>query len=318
MRICVLYDPSWDEPFNPELYLKNHTCEKQDIFYKSSCEKLKQIYKKYDLFLNFCDASIVEKRPGIDVAICLESMNVPFTGAYSFCYEPSRNKMKNICGKIDILMPKCALVANMDRLSEDLVKHIKYPMIVKHSNSYGSIGLTKKSKVNNFEELREQTQNMLKSFQAVRIEEFIEGKEFSSLISQNPNNIKDPIVYNPVEINFPEDESFKHSDLKWINYEKMSCSPVVDQQISDSVKEISKKIFINTNGRGYARCDIRMDSNYNLYLLEINYQAGILYSPENPGTADIILNNEQNGHERFMDSLIKCAFINPSLKNYLI
>lgn len=318
MKICVLNDPSWDEPFNPEIYLKNHTCEKHNVFYKSSCEYLKQIYNKYDLFLNFCDASIVEKRPGIDIAICLESLNVPFTGAYSFCYEPSRNKMKNICNKINILMPKSAIVANINRLSEDLVKHMTYPMIVKHSNSYGSIGLTKKSKVNNFTELRIQTQEMLEQFNAVRIEEFIEGKEFSCLISQNPNNIKDPIAYNPVEINFPENESFKHSNLKWIDYKKMSCSPVSDEQISNKIKEMSKKIFINTNGRGYARCDIRMDNQNNLFLLEINYQAGILYSHEDPGTADIILQNEQNGHEKFMDLLIKSAFVNLALKNYLI
>jgi D-alanine-D-alanine ligase len=318
MKICVLNDPSWGEPFNPEFYLKNHICEKHDVFYKSSCDYLKNISKKYDLFLNFCDAPFVEKRPGIDIVLCLEKLKVPFTGAYSFCYEPSRNKMKNICNGISILMPKSATVANLDRLSEKLVSHINYPMIVKQSNSYGSVGLTKKSKVNNFEELRNQVQEMLCLFQAVRIEEFIEGKEFSCLISQNPLDIKNPIAYEPVEINFPKEESFKHSDLKWIDYKKMSCLPVEISELSEEIKNICKKLFIHTNGRGYARCDLRMNNKKELYMLEINYQAGILYSKENPGTADTILLNEKNGHEKFMEYLIKSAFINVSLSNHII
>ena len=317
MKICVLNDPSWDEPFNPEIYLKHHVCEKHDVFYKSSCDYLKNISKKYDLFLNFCDAPFSEKRPGIDVVLCLEKLKVPFTGAYSFCYEPSRNKMKNICNKHNMLMPKSATVANLDRLSESLVSHMNYPMIVKHSNSYGSIGLTKNSKVNNFTELKNQVKIMLDQFKAVRIEEFIEGKEFSCLVSQNPTNLKEPIAYTPIEVNFPKDESFKHSELKWINYKEMSCSPVVDNMLSEQIKEMSKKIFINTNGRGYARCDIRSDSYNNLYLLEINYQAGILYSPENPGTADIILRND-NAQEKFMDLLLKSALVNVSLANNII
>lgn len=318
MKICILNDPSWEEPFNPEVYLEGHTCEKQDVFYNSSYEILKKIEKKYDLFLNFCDASIVEKRPGIDVAISLEKLGVPFTGAYSFCFEPSRNKMNSICRQRNIKMPKAVTLACLDRLDETLVNHLNYPLIVKHSNSFGSIGLIKNSKVKNFIELKEQCERMLGTYKAVRIEEFIEGKEFSCLISQNPSNIKSPIAYNPVEIKFPENESFKHSDLKWIDYKTMSCSKVEDPIISENIKNISKELFMGVNGRGYARCDIRMDDQNNLYMLEINFQAGILYPPDNPGTADIILQKDPKGHKNFIELLIKSAFLNITLKNHII
>ena len=81
---------------------------------------------------------------------------------------------------------------------------------------------------------------------------------------------------------------------------------------------MSKELFLGVNGRGYARCDIRMDENNNLYMLEINFQAGILYPPEDPGTADIILQNVPKGHETFMELLIRSAFVNLTLVNHII
>lgn len=316
MKICVLNDPSWENPFNPEIYLKSHKCEKQDVFYKSSFKTLKEISNKFDVFLNFCDASIVEKRPGLDVIFNLEKLKLPFTGSYSFGYEPSRNKMKNICNKKNILMPKAICVGNIERLTEEIVSDMTWPLIVKHSNSFGSVGLIKESKVYNFKDLLTQTERMLKLSKAVRIEEFIEGKEFSCLVSQNPNNINDPIAYVPIEIEFPEGECFKHNNLKWIDYKKMNCKQVKDENLSFKIQDMTKKLFKGINGRGYGRCDIRMDKNENLYMLEINSQAGILLPPDEPSTADIILQLDSRGHETFMDLLLKSALVNPALINH--
>ena len=318
MKICILNDPSWEEPFNPEIYLDGHFCEKQDVFYKSSYEILKNISKKYDLFLNFCDASVTEKRPGIDVVRALEKLQVPFTGAYSFCFEPSRNAMQLACKSKQINMPKAATLIDINKLDKNLINRLSYPLIVKHFNSFGSIGLIKKSKVYSFEELKIQCERMLKEYKAVRIEEFIEGKEFSCLVSQDPFNINNPVAYTPVEIIFPENECFKHSDLKWIGYESIGYKPVKNELLLKEIQSISKKLFLALNGRGYARCDIRMDKDSNLFMLEINFQAGILYHPETPGTADIILKSDPKGHKTFMDLLVKSAFVNLSLKNHII
>lgn len=318
MKICILNDPLWGEPFNAENYLEGHKCEKVDVFYNQSFDILKKISKDFDVFLNFCDASIVEKRPGIDVVRALEKLEVPFTGAYSFCYEPSRNKMNSLCRNNGIEMPKAATIGSIETLTPDVVSHLSYPLIVKHSNSFGSIGLIKESKVENFENLAIQSERMLKMTKAIRIEEFIDGKEFSCLISQNPKNIKDPITYIPIEVNFPENESFKHSNLKWVDYKKMSCDPVSDELISNRIQEMCKKLFVAVNGRGYARCDIRMDDKNNLYMLEINFQAGMLYSSDNPGTGDLILQNDPKGHKTFIDLLLRSAIVNTSLSKHII
>jgi D-alanine-D-alanine ligase len=315
MRICILNDPLWGESFNPEIYLENHTCKKIHVYHNKSYEIIKKVSKDFDVFLNFCDASIVEKRPGIDVVRALEKLKVPFTGAYSFCYEPSRNKMANYCREKNILMPRALVIADLKNLTQEATQHMKYPMIVKHGNSFGSIGLIKESKVDNFKDLKIQTERMLQICKTVRIEEFIEGKEFSCLVSQNPKNIKNPIAYIPIEVEFPENESFKHANLKWVNHKQMNCKPVIDNELASRIKDMSKELFMSLNGRGYGRCDIRMDQDGNLFMLEINFQAGILYPPDNPGTADLILQLDPLGHKTFIDMLLRSAFINCSMNN---
>ena len=61
-------------------------------------------------------------------------------------------------------------------------------MIVKHQNGYGSIGMTKQCKVTSKEELSDQCEIMIKEFGAALVEEFIEGREFTVLVAENPQN----------------------------------------------------------------------------------------------------------------------------------
>lgn len=118
-------------------------------------------------------------------------------------------------------------------------------MIVKHFNGYSSIGMTKESRCTTAEGLREQARKMIDAFGGALIEvrlcyltcflysymylhlyrllfvlilmpaqEFIDGREFTVLVAENPENPSEPIAYQPVECIFPKGESFKHFDLK--------------------------------------------------------------------------------------------------------
>ncbi len=46
----------------------------------------------------------------------------------------------------------------------------------------------------------------------------MEGREFTVLVAENPEDELNPIVFQPVECVFAEGESFKHFDLKWVDY----------------------------------------------------------------------------------------------------
>ena len=138
------------------------------------------------------------------------------------------------------------------------------------------------------------------------IEEFIEGREFTCLIAENPDNLKEPITFKPVEFIFPKGESFKHYNMKWVEYEKMSVAAVNEPRIEKILREQTLRIFKELCGNGYARCDFRMDATGTIYMLEINPNCGIFYPPTEPGSADFsLLNDPVYNHNKFMKLIIR-------------
>lgn len=97
------------------------------------------------------------------------------------------------------------------------------------------------------------------------------------------------IAYLPVEFRFPPGESFKHFGLKWDEYAAMSCVPCTDGDVAERLQAISKRLFVGLDGAGYGRCDIRMNDQGELFMLEINPNCGLFYPPDAMGSADFIL-----------------------------
>ena len=64
--------------------------------------------------------------------------------------------------------------------------------------------------------------------------------------------------------------------------------------------EISRELFIGLNGSGYGRCDIRMNADGELFMLEINPNCDVAYPLEESGSADLILLHEPWGHRDFL------------------
>ena len=89
------------------------------------------------------------------------------------------------------------------------MKELRYPLIVKHPRSYSSsIGMTKASRVNMPEQLREQVQKMCAEFGSAQVWKFIVGRDFNVFIVDNPDDLKHPFVYPPTELIFPPGEEF--------------------------------------------------------------------------------------------------------------
>jgi D-alanine-D-alanine ligase len=315
MKICVLSDPEWGDPFDPSYYLQGYEWELHDLHCPHVMEELTDLaQRRFDIYLNMCDGAADENRPGLDVVLALESLNLPFTGAASHYYEPTREQMKSVCQAYGVRAPQGVAVTNLDNLKAKM-KRMRYPLIVKHPNSYGSIGIIKESRVTCFEELQTQVSRVLDLFGGALVEEFIEGGEFSVLVSENPDDPQNPITYVPVEVTFPPGESFKHTDMKWYRYDELQCNPVTDPELSARLRDMSAKLFVGLNGTGYGRCDIRMDMRGELYMLEINPQGAVFYPPETPGMADYILHFDPRGHAGFVDLLFRSALARHKQKN---
>jgi D-alanine-D-alanine ligase len=316
MKICVL-DDSYEQsatPFkqfdflpDPIRYLDGHECERHFLHKATAVRQVRELSRRgFDVFLNLCDGAWEEDRPGIEVVQALERLELAFTGATSSFYEPSRQAMKRVCHYWDIGTPAYVIAANGGDV-EFAADSLEFPLIVKHPNGYASIGMTKESRVETADALREQAAQTIEAFGGALIEEFVEGREFTVLVAENPDDEFDPIVYQPVEFRFPQGESFKHFDLKWKDYDKMTCVACDDPDLACRLMDISRRFFVGLGGTGYGRCDIRMNGEGELFMLEINPNCEAFYPPEDSGSADFILLNDPAGHRGFIDKIIQTA-----------
>ncbi len=306
MKICILSDENWRD-CDPTPYLNGHAREMHLIYKASVNEQIRDLAARgFDVFLNLCDGAWGEDVPGIEVVQALEKAGVAFTGAASDFYEPSREWMKRVCRRVGVGTP-AGIFATDARGVERAAGSLRFPLIVKHPNSYCSVGMTRESRVENIAALRAQAERMIEAYGSALIEEFIEGREFSVLVVESLDAGHAPIAYMPVEFRFPEGESFKHYDLKWNDFRTMECVRCEDAGLAARLVDISKKMFVGMRGSGYGRCDIRMDARGELFMLEINPNCGVFFAPDESGSADFVLMYDPIGHTGFVEHLLNLA-----------
>lgn len=316
MRICLLTDQELDaEPFDPDdwpcdprPFLPDAEWTLLTLEKESAVAQIIEAYRDgYDVFFNLCDGAWDEGRVGVEVVQTLEWLNVPFTGATEAFFEPSREAMKRVCRAWDIDTPAYVIAREREDV-EKAARTLRFPLFVKHPSSYASNGLTERSRVETPEELHEQADPMIRHYGAALIEEFIEGMECTVLVGENADDPDNPFTYQPIQYGFPEGETFKHYNLKWVNYGGLESFPVVDPELDARVRDVSARFFQGMRGAGFGRCDIRVDEDGRPFMLEINPNCGIYYPPSDPGSADLCLVHDPAGHALFTRRLVDAAF----------
>ena len=318
MRICLLTTqdldadpfPEDDWPCDPRPFMPEATWTVATLSGKvNSVRQVEDLIDsgEYDLFFNLCDGAADQDLPGIEVIQKLEERQVPYAGACSTCYEPTRVEMKEACARIGIATPNYVVA----RTSEDVERaaaELNFPLFVKHHSSYASVDLSRRSRVRSPEGLRIQAKKIMSRHGAALIEEYIDGIECTVLVAENPDDPNKPKTYTPAQYQFPKGESFKHSDLKWVDYEGLSSFPVQDQQLADRLRDECARFFVELGAASFGRCDIRVDRSGTPYMLEINPNCGVYYPPKDYGSADICLSLDPEGHAGFTRQLVAAAF----------
>lgn len=163
MYIAILH-PSYEgsaapfkgfDPFcDPSRYLPGPIYTHVNVAKATAVRQVSEIARLgVDVAINLCDGAWDEDRPGIEVVQTLERLNIAFTGAGSTFYEPSREAMKMACHSAGGRFPPYVRARRMEDAERALAR-LRFPMIVKHRNSYSSIGLTRDSRVTDAEALR--------------------------------------------------------------------------------------------------------------------------------------------------------------------
>jgi len=313
MRICVLSD-EYIEDFDPGPFLKDYDWELVTME-APVLENLKALadQNKFDIYLNVCEGyepgnEDENTYEGIEVVRALETLNLPFTGADSNFFDPSREEMQAVADAHGVGFAKGYQVKSVEE-AEKLVKNLRYPIMVKHPKSYASTGMFRHSRVDEPGELRVQVERVCAEFGAARMEEFIVGREFNVFIVDNPDNLSDPFVYPPTELIFPPGEDFWHTDIKWDYDVPFDFKEVTNPELASRLQDAGKRMYLAIGAMGYGRCDVRMNEKGELFILEINPNGAIMLLPEEYGPADYMILYDKDGYRGFFDRIFRSALV---------
>jgi D-alanine-D-alanine ligase len=312
MRVCVLSDETFGN-YTPESFLKNYEWKMYNVK-RPAFDFIRDIAlsEPYDVYMNLCDGSDDEDRPGIDVVQALEALNLPFTGADSGFYAPTREQVQILAERKNVGCPRGFQVKAGEDVDARVAKAgLRFPLIVKHHDSYASVGMTRDSRVENAEQLRIRFDLMCDQYGAARVEEFVDGREFTVLIADNPDNLDEPYVYHPLEIIFPATESFKHWAMKFdlSAGADMDLAQVSDPALVKRLKTMVRRIYLALGGVGYGRADIRMNQAGELFLLEINSNPSLLNVDDEKASADYMMEYDEGGSEGFLERVFHSAIV---------
>jgi D-alanine-D-alanine ligase len=311
MRICILTDEV-PEDFDPAPYMQGFDWEMVTMT-DPVIEVLRELDSRnaFDVYLNICEGYEKDDESdweyqGIDVIRALEELNLPFTGADSSFFDPTREEMQAAADANGVGFAKGYQIKSVEE-AQRLVKNLRYPIMVKHPKSYGSTGMFRESRVDTPEQLAKQVERVCGEFGAARMEEFIVGKEYNVLVVDNPDDPENPIAYPPAELIFPPGEEFWHTDVKWDYNVPFDFKEVADPDLVARLHDSAIGMYKAMNGVSYGRCDIRMNEQGELFILEINPNPAIMLKPEEYGPADYMILYDEGGYKLFFERIIRTA-----------
>jgi D-alanine-D-alanine ligase-like ATP-grasp enzyme len=313
MKICVLlpdYSTSqvdyqhYDPPRYLQHLLPNDTIDTVFLNKLTTYKQLQSLAKNgYDIFVNLCEGYLEWEVPSIEVIYFLELLNLPFTGPTSQLYDPPKDLMKYVAYCAGVKTPNYALVTQTEDLTQQ-VQHLAFPLFVKPSKAGDSLGVDDHSLVTNIEALFAKCTNLLKEYDAVLVEEYIDGREFTVMVAANPD-LKTVKTFIPIEYIFPENFTYKTYSLKTNALHPNANIPCTDLVLETALQNAAKAIFKGFFGKGYARMDFRVNAQSEIYFLEINFTCSVFYTDGYEGSADYILKYDGFGQANFLQHIIQ-------------
>ena len=229
-----------------------------------------------DVIFNLVEFFNDDSRLEALVAGMYELYEVPYTGASPFVLTVCQRKglAKQILTANGIPTPRFRVLVQ----PEIRKRHgLRYPLIVKPAREDASIGVTRDSVVFDYANLKRRLNEVFSEFTPpILVEEFIEGRELHvSILGNDP-----PVVLPPIEFDFselpPDHPHVISYDVKWNPldefYHKVHtfCPAKLTKRQLKRVEAIALDAYRTLWCRDYARLDLRLGKNNQVYVLEVN------------------------------------------------
>ena len=237
-----------------------------------------------DIVFNLMEAFAYNGALDYYIVSYLNMLRIPYTGCNPRGLILARDKAlsKKLLCFHRIRVPKFKTFAYGQKINRRQLSKLPYPMIVKSMYEQGSVGISQASIVNNDEELMSRVGQMHGlTTQDVIAEQYIEGRELYITVMGNQRLQTFPIR----EITFDHIDDKMHRiatyNVKWndeyrkrwgIKYQFARHLP---NGMEDKIIKLAKRVYRLLDLTGYARLDLRLTAEGELYVLEINPNAAI-------------------------------------------
>ena len=298
MRLVVILNVNPDSSIQTKIienreYTRN---ELRDILHKSFSKFIDEIifYDNFERFkksvFNHLDDFVLNFDFGYNSRI--RNMSVPaFCENYKIKYFNPDPYVQVLCQdkfmtekfaeNFGIKVPKSWLVF-AHSYTKEILANFEYPIIIKPNYESESIGITQNSIVENMEQADMALKQLMKDFDGILVEEYIEGREVAITISENEGEL----FFEEVELIFPESNEFKYQAYTSEIKQKIGIEIEKSCYLSDKDIINLKQLYKNLSPNKLIRVDGRI-KNAEFYLIEINANPGLYPKSVVPKTFNI-------------------------------
>ncbi len=217
------------------------------------------------------------------IASILAELGLPYTGCPGsvLALALDKAKAKTLLEASGISTPRYQLL-NPETL---FMFHLSYPCIVKPCGEDASHGLSEESVVGDDTSLEAQVRRVCQLFGGkALVEEFVDGREFNISVLGTRELMALPIseITYALPPGMPRILTFSAKwDLQSMYFQctKVVCPAEIGTEMREYIVETALSVFRLLGCRGYARVDIRLDTEERLQVLEVNPNPDI-----SPGT----------------------------------
>jgi len=241
-----------------------------------------------------------------NVVSYLELLRLPYTGCNPRGLILARDKAlsKQLLAYHRIRVPNFVVVRRGRR--PVIPKRMAYPMIVKSLFFEASAGISQASVAENFEQLARRVQFIHDNLgTAAIVEQFIDGRELYVGVLGNERLHVLP-VWEMSFASMPDNRwRIATERVKWsTQYQKkhgiMTQRAELDPTLHERIQRIAKRTYRALDLSGYARIDLRMDSENRVFVLEANPNPNLAYGEDFAESAEV----SGISYERLLDRIM--------------
>lgn len=230
-----------------------------------------------DIIFNLADQFKNNRAFDQNIVSFLEMQGIPFTGCGSTGLTLCKHKgiSKKILGYHRIHVPEFCVIGRGQRIARP--KRLKFPILVKPLKEEASLGISQASFVETDEQFKERVQFLHDKYASdVIAEEYIEGRELYVSILGNHRLEALPIrelIFRQVPPDEPKIATYR---AKWDEEYRQrwglqnQFAEGLPESLILEINQVCKRIYHLLTIDGYARLDLRVTADHQVYFIEAN------------------------------------------------